>query len=448
MNLARQKGFRRIRTLIFSRILWRRRFVFWVGAVCVGIAASGFAILADRAQAAFAYLVHLSPYAPLVLSPVMLAAVTGLTVRFFPSTAGSGIPQAIAARALRTPESRRYLLGPRVIAGKMLLTALALIGGASVGREGPTVQVGAAIMLFCAKLGGLSVNRGVILAGAAAGVAAAFNTPLAGIVFAIEEMARSFQHRNSGIILTAIVLSGAASMTLLGNYNYFGIASENFDILRDWLPVVIVGTVGGLGGSLFARSLTDGAKCLRALHNGMGMQHPVLFAAACGFAVGLLGLLTHNLTYGTGYAVANDLLHEKITVSWRFVLAKFAATAISNMSGIPGGLFSPSLTVGAGLGSAISPWFAHTPPQCVVLLGMCAYFAGVTQAPITAFVIVLEITGKGVMPAPLIAAAVIATAVSRLISPNSLYHTLARDFSAQTRLAVGLPQVFTQASHA
>ena len=435
MNGGR-RSLRRARMLMLSPRLWRQRLVFWLGAILVGAAASGFTMLADRAQHAFALLLNISVFLPLAVSPLIFAAVTWITVRWFPSTAGSGIPQAIAARFLRTPESRHWLLGPRVIAGKMLLTALALLGGASIGREGPTVQVGAAIMVLCAALGGLSMQRGVVLAGAAAGVAAAFNTPLAGIVFAIEEMARSFEHRNSGIVLTAIVLSGAASMSVLGNYNYFGYAGTSFDVMRDWFPVIAIGAAGGVAGSLFARTLTDGSKFLRRLHGGFGGRHPVIAAALCGIVVAMLGLLTHGATYGTGYQVANDLLHEKTAVSWGYALAKFAATALSNMSGIPGGLFSPSLTVGAALGSSMAPWFAHTPLQLVVLLGMVAYFAGVTQAPITAFVIVLEITGKGVTPAPLIAAAVIATAVARIISPASLYHILARDFAVQTRAAI------------
>jgi H+/Cl- antiporter ClcA len=426
--------------LMLSPRLWRKRLVFWIGAILVGLTASGFAVVADRAQHLFAVITGVSVLLPLFISPAVFALVAWITLRYFPSTVGSGIPQAIAARVLRSPESQKYLLGPRVIAGKMLLTALALLGGASVGREGPTVQVGAAIMLLCAAIGGLSTQRGVVLAGAAAGVAAAFNTPLAGIVFAIEEMARSFEHRNSGIVLTAIVLSGVASMSVLGNYNYFGEANASFDVLRDWLPILAIGALGGVAGSLFARLLADGGKHLRRFRNGLGSRYPVRLAALCGLIVAVLGLATHGATYGTGYQVANDLLHGKMTVSWGYTIAKFMATVLSNVSGIPGGLFSPSLTVGAAFGSSMAPWFPDTPLQLIVLLGMVAYFAGVTQAPITAFVIVLEITGKEVTPAPLIAAAVIATAVARIISPHSLYHTLAKDFAAQARAILIPPE--------
>ena len=203
----------------------------------------------------------------------------------------------------------------------MALTALVLLGGASVGREGPTVQVSAAIMLLCAGLSGATRQRGVVVAGAAAGVAAAFNTPIAGIVFAIEELSRSFQHRNSAIVLITIVLSGAASMSIMGNYSYFGVADAAFDVARDWWPVIAVGIVGGLAGSLFAWALVDGVGLVRAAKGGLLERQIVIYAALCGLVIAMLGIATHGMTFGTGYGVANDLLHGKATASWSFVLA-------------------------------------------------------------------------------------------------------------------------------
>lgn len=321
--------------------------------------------------------------------------------KYFYATQGSGIPQAIAARSLSSaPEARRYLLGPRVILGKMALTALVLIGGASVGREGPTVQVAAAIMLLCGTMGGLQKQKDLVLVGAAAGVAA---------------------------------------MSIKGNYDYFGTAEEPFQFVRDGMAVIVVAAICGLIGGLFARVMTDGARRLRNVNGGFGLRHPVYFAGICGFLVAAIGIMTHGTTYGTGYSVANDLLHERNSVSWGYAAAKFAATALSNFSGVPGGLFSPSLTVGAALGSSLQPWFDQVPLQLVVLLGMTSYFSGVTQAPITAFVIVLEATGKDVMPAPLIAAAVIGAAAARILSPKSLYHVLAASFVVQAQAAVKPP---------
>jgi len=409
---------------------WRKRLIFWFGAVIVGMVAAGYAFIADYAQEFFSEFVAYNAYTPLILSPIIFAIAAWLTAKFCPGAVGSGIPQTIAARVAQKPEERRYLLGPRIIIGKILFTTLGLLGGASIGREGPTVQVGAAILYLGASFGKVNAetSRSLILAGAAAGVAAAFNTPLAGIVFAIEEMARAFEHRYSGVVLTAIVLAGASSLSILGNYSYFGFANGGFSLSRDWLVVAFVGGVGGLLGGLFSKILTDVAPRLYTALQNRNLFHPALFAALCGLIIAALGFATHGATYGSGYAQANAMLHGDSSGSWTYTIAKFFATAISGFSGLPGGIFSPSLSVGAGLGASMAPWFPATPAAGVVLLGMTAYFAGVTQAPITAFIIVLEISGRQSLPVPLIAVSVIAVAVSRLICPVSLYHALANNF--------------------
>ncbi len=413
-----------------SLTLWRQRFSFWAGAILLGLLAAGFSVVADHVQAAFLVAVKASPYWPLLITPLVFGATAWMTRKWFPSIPGSGIPQAIAAHKTRATAERQWLLGPRVIFGKMALTALGLLGGASIGREGPTVQVGASLLMLCSGARSQNAVRGFILAGAAAGVAAAFNTPIAGIVFAIEEMARGFQRRTSGLVLIAIVLSGAASMSILGNYNYFGKADAQFSLVTDCWPLFVIGVAGGFAGSLFAWALTRGKLLLQRASRGLVGKYPISFAVTCGLIVAALGVATHAATYGTGYALANAILHGKETASWGCSIAKFLATTLSAISGLPGGIFSPSLSVGAALGSSVADWFPHSSVQTVVLLMMVAYFSGVTQAPITAAIIVFEVTGKSVMPAPLVAVAILACGVSRLMSPISLYHALARDFAA------------------
>jgi H+/Cl- antiporter ClcA len=156
-----------------------------------------------------------------------------------------------------------------------------------------------------------------------------------------------------------------------------------------------------------------------------------MFSALCGLGVALLGLMTSGATYGSGYALGHALLHGEMTPAWWQMPAKLASTVLSAVSGIPGGIFSPSLSVGAAMGGEMARWFPQTPLQGVVVLAMVAYFAGVTQAPITAFVIVLEITGNATEAVPLIAAGVIAASIGRLLCPTSLYHALAKGFIAQ-----------------
>src|SRR5262249_55235871 len=148
------------------------------------------------------------------------------------------------------PESRERLVSLRVAAGKLLMTVFGLACGASTGREGPTVQIGAAIMFAAGKLTP-RVQSGLIVAGSAAGVAAAFNAPLAGIMFGIEEMSRSFERRTGTLIIATVITAGLTSIALLGNYAYFGSSSGSIAV-ADWLAVPICGIFGGILGGLFS----------------------------------------------------------------------------------------------------------------------------------------------------------------------------------------------------
>ena len=255
---------RRSRVLRGSLSLWKPRLVFWIGAIAIGLVSVGFAELADLAQRFFQGLRAAGPgglFLPFLVTPIGFMLSAFLATRHFPNAQGSGIPQTIAARHLHEDEDRGRLLSLRVAAGKILLTVLGLASGASIGREGPTVQVGGAIMLAVARFGGVMQARGLILAGSAAGIAAAFNTPLAGIVFAIEEMSRAYESRANGVVLIAVVLSGLAALGLAGSYTYFGEASVAPGSVRDWALVVICGLVGGALGALFSRLALDLGGC-------------------------------------------------------------------------------------------------------------------------------------------------------------------------------------------
>jgi H+/Cl- antiporter ClcA len=411
---------------------WQRRVIFLLGGITVGAAAVALALLADQAQAAFALLLTKSQYASLLVTPLGFMLSVFLANRYFPNSQGSGIPQAIAARQLTEQTARGRLVSIRIAVGKIILTLLGLLCGASVGREGPTVQVGASIMF---AIGRMSPRRqpGLILAGAAAGVAAAFNTPLAGIVFGIEEMSQSFEVRTSGLIIAAVVAAGLTSLGLVGNYTYFGTNASVLQPGVDWLAVPFCGVAGGLLGGAFSRIAIVVA---RGLPHSLGRaikSHPLPFALICGVGVALCGIASGGAVFGTGYAQVKAMLETGTPLPWNFGILKFAATALSTISGLPGGIFSPSLAVGAGLGADMAHLFPAAPLGAIVLLGMVSYFAGVVQAPITAFVIVTEMTQNHRMVLPLMVASLIAYATSRLVCPEGIYHALAKGFQ-QTAL--------------
>ncbi|MDP9810013.1 H+/Cl- antiporter ClcA [Rhizobium tibeticum] len=443
VSYRNSKLLRRSRVFWGSLSRWRPRLVFWCGALAIGVISVGFARLADLAQKAFAGVTSSGEWAfllPLILAPLGFMLSAYLAARFFPNSQGSGIPQAIAARHLRDEEDRTRLLSLRIAFGKIVLTVLGLFCGASIGREGPTVQVGASIMLAVARFGGMAQARGLILAGSAAGIAAAFNTPLAGIVFAIEEMSRTYESRANGLVLTAVILSGLAALGLAGSYNYFGEASAAPGQLRDWGLVLACGIGGGALGAGFSGFALHFGQRIRRWAQPQPLPRMLALAGLCGLAVALIGVASGGSTFGTGYEQARGAV-EGHELPMLFFAEKLAASFLSMISGIPGGIFAPSLAVGAGFGSTMGSLFGIS-IALAAILGMAGYFSGVVQAPMTAFVIILEMTGDHQAVIPIMAVSMIGYVTSRILSREPLYHGLSRVFiAAAIRARRGSPKL-------
>ena len=406
-----------------------RRAIFLVGGLCVGGAAVLMALLANRAEALFHKATAISPALALVVTPLGFGIAVWLARNVFPNSQGSGIPQVIAARKIEDKAQRSALVSLRVSFGKIVVMMLGLLCGASIGREGPTVQVGASIMYFIGRTSPIVYQQNLLLAGAAAGIAAAFNTPLAGIVFGIEELSRAFEAKASGLVIGCIIAAGVTSLGLLGDYTYFGTTSDTMPLGTAWLAVPVCAVVGGGLGGLFSRTVlyclaSDPRKGLRRLTTA----YPIAFAVLCGLGVALVGQLGAHASFGTGYEQARKILHGEGSFTLLYMPLKFLATLFSAVSGIPGGLFAPSLSVGAGLGAEFHAIFPSIPIGALVLVGMASYLTGVVQTPITSFVIVSEMTQDHGMVIPLMVAALIADAVSRVVCKDGIYHALSRVF--------------------
>ncbi|WJW75137.1 chloride channel protein [Thiohalobacter sp. IOR34] len=415
---------------LLSPEAWKTRIVFWSGAVVVGLLAALFAYGTEYANEIFAEGASAYAWLPFLLSPLGLGLIAWLTRRYVPGASGSGIPQAIAALGLTEHASRTHLLSFRIAFSKIGLCLLGMLSGASIGREGPTVHVGAAVMFSLGRFARFPhhyMDRGLILAGGAAGIAAAFNTPLAGILFAIEEMGRSFEERTSGTLLTAVFLAGITAVAIQGNYIYFGTSAAQLQPGEMLLPILICGVVGGGLGGLFAHGLVWSTRRIAALAG----HRPVLLAMACGLAIASIGYLSGGLTFGTGYQEARQLVTGQGELPGEYAFLKMAATWFSYLSGIPGGIFAPSLAAGAGVGAIIADWLPGLPLGAIVILGMVGYFTGVVQTPITAFVIVMEMTDNNALLLPLMATAFLAYATSRVICPEPIYRALAQNFLPQ-----------------
>ena len=407
-----------------ARKRWTRRLMFVAGGVAVGLAAIALAQLADLAQSLFGRMLAQSRYVALVITPLGFGACLWLATKVFPNSQGSGVPQVVAA--LRLPRAQRgTLVSLRTGLGKILITVLGLLCGASTGREGPTIQIGAAIMAAIGRYAPFR-EKGFLLAGSAAGVAAAFNTPLAGIVFAIEELSRSFEMRTSGLIIGAIIAAGLTSLAIVGDYHYFGSTSATLPLGAAWIVVPFCAALCGVLGGLFSRVLIRTALGFPGRIGRAIGRHKIAFAMLCGLGVALCGLVSNDHIYGTGYEQARAAIHAAADVDRSFAPLKFLATLLSAVSGIPGGIFAPSLAIGAGIAADLAWLFPQTPIGALVLIGMVSYLTGVVQAPITAFIITSEMTNDHAMVVPLMAAALIANAASKTVVSDGLYHALAR----------------------
>jgi H+/Cl- antiporter ClcA len=296
--------------------------------------------LIDWGYAEFRTLQHRFVWAPLLVTPAVAALAVWLTRTFFRGAEGSGIPQVIATLHSKPGEYGARLLSFRILFGKIAVSFLGILGGFTIGREGPTVQVGAALMFNLRRLYPRSnalIERQLVLAGAAAGLSAAFNTPLAGIVFAIEELTRSFEARASGVVITAIIIAGVIALGLNGNYTYFGtiqIGVHFPDLLA--LAVLLTAVVTGIAGGVFGWLLLNTARWIPAPLRQLHGERPVVFAALCGFTIAVVGLISGGTTFGSGYAEARGLLdgHEQLSVFYPFL--KMIAMIGSYLPGIPG----------------------------------------------------------------------------------------------------------------
>jgi H+/Cl- antiporter ClcA len=333
---------------------------------------------------------------------------------------------------------RTTLVSLGLSAAKACLTAGSLLGGLASGREGPSVQIAAGVMQHARRWlpphPGIS-EHGLLVAGGAAGIAAAFNAPLAGVMFAIEELASKLEQRSSGLIIAAIVLSGLMGVSFFGNATYFGtIDVPSLHLAMLWPALLLVLACGALGG-VFARLLQSSLTGTGDRVSRWRAAHPVAFAAACGFGAGAIGIVSQGASFGSGYGYTRALLQGQLDVPLLYVTLRVVATWLAVWSGVPGGIFAPCLAIGAGVGHDIAALTgSQADGAALIAIGMTAFLAAVTQAPLTSFIIVMEMVGGHAMVLSLMAAALGASLVSRWIA-RPLYAALAHVIVARSRAA-------------
>ena len=423
----------RVRRLILQS------FPFWVASLLTGLMAVGYEKVFNWAeQVSFTWLGY-APWLAFGFAPLAFLLSWLLVSRWAPAARGSGIPQVMAGIELSNPVHHRhtdYLLSLRVAAIKIASSVVLLLGGGLIGREGPTIQVAAAIFRAINRLqpaGWPQLSRQIALVtGGAAGLAAAFNTPLGGIVFVVEELTQIHLSRFRMAVFTAVIIAGLTAQEFLGSYLYLGYPKIGSP--SGWMfgILAVVAMACGLAGAAFAKSLL--------LLNAYRKRFTTL-AAQAGWVVGC-GLVLATLAYfvgaegiGTGKPIINRLLFQNNGLTpWYLFPARFAGMALSYSSGGAGGVFATSLSAGAVLGDGLArlAGVAVADRNLLILVSMVSFLTGVVRSPFTAAILVLEMTDRHGAIFQLLISALLAQAVAALVDRHSLYEHLKANFIRET----------------
>jgi CIC family chloride channel protein len=405
---------------------------FLILSVFIGIFA-GLAVVCFRLAIDWTHLALLGPlprnhgwrlFAVPALAGLVVAV---LVIHVFPAIRGSGVNQTKAALYIFNG-----YIPFRTAIGKFICCALAIGAGHSLGPEDPSLQIGASLASALGRQLNLSREKLRLMApvGAAAGLAAAFNAPISAVLFVIEEVIG----RWSAGILGSVVLSAVASVVIvrgfLGSEPLFRIPVTTFKRPSELIAYAVLGIVGGIAALVFAKAIGFLRPRLKALPRWTQYLQP----AVAGLLIGLIGYLGAPQVMGAGYDFMDQAMHGQFT--WQLLAAlaglKILATTLSFVSGTPGGMFAPTLFVGAMLGGAVGGiehiFFPHLAGSTgtYVLVGMGVLFAGFLRAPMTSVFMVLEVSGNYEIIVPVIVANTCAYVVSRALQPTSIFDLLTR----------------------
>ncbi|HEV3218967.1 MAG TPA: chloride channel protein [Candidatus Acidoferrales bacterium] len=378
-----------------------------------------------------------------VLIPVLGSLGAGyLLYRYFPNARGSGVPQTKAALF-----AREGVITLRTTLGKFFCTAATLASGIPLGREGPSVQVGGGIASVLGRALGLKPKqvKKLIPVGAAAAIAAAFNTPLAAVLFTLEEIVGDLNAPMMGAVVLASATAWVVLRLLLGDNPLFKVPQYKLVHPVELVVYAILGVAGGLVSVVFTKLLLGLRERFLRLPQKTVWFQPVVG----GLFVGLLGWFVPQVL-GVGYGYVSDVLNGGMVFRLMVLLVvlKLLAVTVSYASGNAGGIFGPSLFIGAMLGGAVGSIAhhlmpAHTAtPGAYALVGMGAVFAGIIRTPMTSVLMIFETTRDYTVIVPLMIANLVSLYISARLQPRTIYDALSLQDgihlpSSETRLELG-----------
>ena len=412
--------------------VFREERFFLVLSVFIGIF-SGLAVVCFRFAIDWSRIYLLGSGAELSTVRLLLApALAGLgiailTIHVFPAARGSGVNQTKAALYIFDG----YIPFKTAI-GKFIAASVAIGAGHSLGPEDPSLQIGAALASAIGRRMKLSRERMRLLApvGAAAGLAAAFNAPISAVLFVIEEVIGRWTAGILGSVVLSAVSSVVVMRSFLGSESLFRIPPVELRRPSELIAYAILGIIGGFASIAFS----SGIGALRPRCRNMPQWTQYFQPAVAGLLIGVIAILGAPQVMGAGYEYMDEAMHGQFTWQFLAILAalKIIATLLSFVSGTPGGMFAPTLFIGAMLGAAVGgaehallPHFQYT-AGTYALVGMGVLFAGFLRAPMTSVFMVLEVSGNYTIIVPVIVANTFAYVISRALQPTPIFDVLSR----------------------
>lgn len=413
---------------------------FWIASLLTGLAAVLYAMLFSYAEKGAEWMMHKASWSLFIATPVCFLFAWWLVKKYAPFARGSGIPQVIAAIELSTPKDEKKinkLLNLKVIWVKVSSSLVMALGGGVVGREGPTIQIAGSIFrtinqwlpAWWPKIS----RRNMIMTGAAAGLAAAFNTPLGGLVFTVEELTRTHISYFRTALFTGVILAGLTAQALLGPYLYLGYPDVSH--LSGWIfaGVLLTALIAGLGGSALCRVILRVMNIVGRWKTGK----KIIYIFVCALLVAAMGFIWGSPMIGSGKEVmTHTLFTNDKHLEWYVPFLRMLGSLLSFTTGGAGGVFAPALAAGASVGSVLSGWLHCTPANANILIlsGMVAFLTGVTRTPFTSAILVLEMTDRHNVIFHLMLAGMVAYLVSMLVDKRSFYDHLKHRFIHEAAL--------------
>ncbi len=413
---------------------------FWIASLLTGLIAVGYSRLFSFSENVLQQLLHWHRWFVFIAAPVCFYLAWYTVQVFAPNAKGSGIPQVMAAIDLSNPRynhdaAHNYkvakLLSFRIIITKIASSLLMILGGGAIGREGPTIQIAGSVFILVNKYIPKSwpklSKRSFILTGAAAGLAAAFNTPLGGVVFAIEELSKIHVRFFRTALFSAVIIAGLTAQNFLGPYLYLGYPDVHNLHFSVFFGVAVTAVIAGLAGAFMCRWILQLMEWKRKFNK----VQVILFLLVSGLFIAFVAYFLNDDILGSGKELMNSTLFSANKyLPWHTVIMRIIGPLIAFNTGAAGGIFAPSLAGGASLGAFIAGLFdmAGSNANILILSGMVGFLTGVTRTPFTSAILVLEMTDRHSVIFHLMIAAMLSNAAALFIDKHSFYEQLKKGY--------------------